>query len=459
VPDHRRKVGRRARATLAVLVPMLVAAEVVFQLAAAQDQPASADRQTPGDAPSPIESWFARQIDRVMKSLSFGQGAEKGSIQDPAQAPRGAGSDGPPAAPVVTVSHPIVRDVVEWDEYTGRFEPVEMVEVRARVTGYLQEVHFKDGQVVEAGDLLFTIDPRPFERALDIARAELQQARTSVENTLKDVERGRALVERKILSEREFEDRVNRQRDAEAAEKVAAARVKTAELELSFTRIPAAIAGRMSRSNVTAGNYVASGGSVGATVLTTIVRQDPIHVYFDVSENHTLKYKRLAQAGHTAGAAAVGAVVQIALADEEGFPHHGRLDFSDNRLDPGTGTLRARAVLDNNSGLFSPGMFARVRLAGSAKYSALLLPDEAVGTDQTRKFVYIVGEDGTVARKPVVLGPLIDGLRVVRAGLAAHDWVIIKGVQRARPGLKVAPRREPLEVSTVSSGPEPTVKQ
>jgi RND family efflux transporter MFP subunit len=231
-------------------------------------------------------------------------------------------------------------------------------------------------------------------------------------------------------------------------------------LELSFTSIAAPIAGRVSRSNVTAGNFVAAGGSMGATVLTTIVRQDPIHVYFDVSENRTLRYKRLAQAGQHAGGAVTGAAVQVALPDEQGFPHHGRLDFSDNRLDPGTGTLRVRAVLENKSGLFSPGMFVRVRLAGSATHSALLVPDEAIGTDQTSKFVYVVGEEGgTVVRKPVVLGPLADGLRIVRQGLAAEDWVIIKGVQRARPGLKVTPRRGPLEVSTVDSGPEPTARQ
>jgi RND family efflux transporter MFP subunit len=444
---------------LAALALTLGAGGVMSHMAGAQHQPAGPSQRPPGTAPSQSESWLARQIDRVMKFLSSGQGAEKGTIQSPAHALRGADSGQAPGAPVVTVSHPVLREIVEWDEYTGRFEPVEMVEVRARVAGYLQEVHFKDGQAVEAGELLYTIDPRPFERALDTARAELQQARTSVENAVKDVERGRPLVEQKILSEREFEDRVNRLRDAEAAEKVAAARVRTAELELSFTRISAPIAGRMSRSNVTAGNYVAAGGSVGATVLTTIVRQDPIHVYFDVSENQTLKYKRLAQAGQDAGAVAAGAVVQVALPDEKAFPHHGRLDFSDNRLDPGTGTLRVRAVLENKSGLFSPGMFARIRLAGSAKYSALLLPDEAIGTDQTTKFVYIVGEDGAVARSTVVLGPLVDGLRVVRQGLAAQDWVIIKGVQRARPGLKVSPQHQPLEVSTIFSGPEATARQ
>jgi multidrug efflux system membrane fusion protein len=438
---------------------MLLVPGVVFQMAGAQEQSATPGQPPSGAAPSENQGWLARLLDRVMELLSHGQSAEKGSIQSPGHAPRGA-NNGAPAGPVVTVSHPIVRDVVEWDEYTGRLEPVEMVEVRARIAGYLQEVHFTDGQRVDAGDLLFIIDPRPFERAVDTARAELEQARTRVENAAKDVERGRPLVDRKILSEREFEDRANRLRDAEAAAKVAEARLKTAELELSFTSISAPIAGRVSRSNVTAGNFVAAGGSMGATVLTTIVRQDPIHVYFDVSENRTLRYKRLAQAGQQAGGAVTGAAVQVALPDEQGFPHRGRLDFSDNRLDPGTGTLRVRAVLENKSGLFSPGMFVRVRLAGSPTHSALLVPDEAIGTDQTSKFVYVVAEEGgTVVRKPVVLGPLANGLRIVRRGLAAEDWVIIKGVQRARPELKVTPRREPLEVSTIESDAESTARQ
>jgi RND family efflux transporter MFP subunit len=449
VPDHRRQVAQRARATVAALLSMAVAAG---------GQPGSPGQQPAAAAPSQSDGWLARQIDRVRQFLWSGQGAEKGSVHSSPHAARGA-NNGPPAAPIVTVSRPAVRTIVDWDDHTGRFEAVETVEVRARVAGYLHEVHFRDGQLVEAGDLLFTIDPRPFERTLDTARAELEQARTRVENASKDVERGRPLVERRILSQRDFDDRQNLLREAEAAEKVAAARAKTAELELSFTRITAPIGGRISRSNVTAGNYVAAGGSVGATVLTTIVRHDPIYVYFDISENDTLKYKRLAQAGHHAGAVAPGAAVQVALPDEKGFPHRGRLDFSDNRLDPGTGTLRVRAVVENDAGLFSPGMFARVRLAGSPEYSGLLLPDEAIGTDQSSKFVYVVGEDETVVRKPVVLGQLVDGLRVVRGGLAAEDWVVVKGVQRARAGLRVTPQREPLAVSTAPSGPEPTAKQ
>jgi multidrug efflux system membrane fusion protein len=354
---------------------------------------------------------------------------------------------GAPPLPVVSVSQPAQRQIVEWDEYTGRFDAVETVEVRARVSGYVTELHFKDGQQVNAGDLLYQIDPRPFERTLEQAQAELLLAKTRVENANLDVVRGRPLLERRVMSEKAFDDRENLMREAQAAVKVAEAKVKTAELELAFARITSPIAGRISRSVVTVGNWVSAGGSSNATLLTTIVSQDPIHIYFDVSENNYIKYKRLAERGEGAGAADLGAAVEVALPDERGYPHTARLDFLDNRLDQGTGTLRARGVIANKAGLFSPGMFARVRVTGSAPYTAVLLPDAAIGSDQATKFVYAVGEDGTVARRNVKPGPLVEGLRVVREGVTADDWVITRGLQRARPGLKVAPKRVALEVT------------
>jgi multidrug efflux system membrane fusion protein len=350
------------------------------------------------------------------------------------------------APPTVSVSKPVQRDVVEWDEYTGRFDAVETVEVRARVSGYLTEVYFKDGQTVAAGDKLFLIDPRPFERVLEQAKAELLQAQTKVQNANLDVVRGKPLVERKIISEKTFDDRENLVREAQAAVKVAEAKVKAAELDLSFTEMSSPIAGRISRTEVNVGNWVSAGGMANTTLLTTIVSQNPIYIYFDVSENNYIKYKRLAEHGE-AGAAELGAPVEVELPDEHGFPHKGKLDFLDNRLDQGTGTLRARAILDNRDGLFSPNMFGRVRVTGSARYAALLLPDEAIGTDQTNKYVFTVAGDGTVVRRNVKLGPLVDGLRVVREGLNSTEWVITKGVQRARPGQKVTPNRL---VSTVT---------
>ena len=361
----------------------------------------------------------------------------------------GADKAKPPARPPeLTVSQPITRKVVEWDEYTGRFAAVESVEVRARISGYLTEVKFTDGQDVKAGDLLFTIDPRPFERALDQAKAQLDQAKVSVSNAALDVARGRPLLQRDYISKKVFDDLENLVRDAEALVKIAEARVKAAELELSFCRITAPISGRMSRTLVTPGNFVSGGGSdTGSTILTTIVMQDPIYIYFDVSENNALKYQRMSPSGGKSGGCILGAAVCIGLPDETGFPHNAKLDFLENRLDEGTGTLRARAILTNTDRFFSPGMFARVRLQGSPEYEALLLPDEAVGTDQATRFVYVVGDDNIPVRRTVDLGPIDDGLRVIRKGLKPADWVILRGQQRVRAGHKIVPRRVPLTVS------------
>lgn len=359
-----------------------------------------------------------------------------------------------PVAPIVTVSLPVVDEITEWDEYTGRFEAIDIVEVRARVSGYLDEVVFTDGQMVKKGEPLFVIDPRSFERMVEQSKAELELARIRVENASRDVERGKPLVERKIITEKLFDDRSNVMREAEAQVKVAQAKLKAAELDLSFTRMTAPISGRMSRSSVSVGNYVSGGGTGNSTILTTIVSQDPIHVYFDLSEINFIKYKRLVEHGAPAGAAALGGRVLLALPDETEFRHVGTLDFLDNRLDQSTATQRARARVDNKAGLFASGMFARVRVASSALYKATLVPDYAIGTDQTNKFVLVVGADDVVTRKPVKLGPLANGLRVVREGVDAAEWIIVNGMQRARPGLKVAPKREQIKV-TASTTPAP----
>ncbi|HEY7084358.1 MAG TPA: efflux RND transporter periplasmic adaptor subunit [Hyphomicrobiaceae bacterium] len=371
--------------------------------------------------------------------LALGSGCDQGNSTQARQQKA--------APPIVAVSQPVEHEIVEWDEYTGRFDAVETVEVRARVSGHLTEVLFKDGQRVKQGELLFVIDRRPFERALEQAQAELFAANTKVENANLDIVRGRPLVERKIISDKTFDDRMSIVRDAQAAVKVAEAKVRSAELDLSFTRIDSPITGRISRTLITAGNWISAGSVSGATLLTTIVSEDPIYIYFDVSENNFIKYRRLAERGVAAGAAEPGAPVEIGLPDERGFPHKGRLDFLDNRLDQGTATLRARAVIANAAGLFSPGLFARVRVTGTAPYPAVLLPDAAIGTDQTNKFVYVVGEDGGVTRRNIKLGPLFEGMRVVREGIAAADWVIVRGLQRARPGGKVTPQREQLLLS------------
>jgi multidrug efflux system membrane fusion protein len=370
-----------------------------------------------------------------------------GSLTQPS-ASRGKADKAGAPPPEVTVSQPVTRKVIEWDEYIGRFDAVEAVDVRARISGYLTAVNFTDGQAVKAGDLLFEIDPRPFERALDQAKAELNQAKVRVSNADLDVERGRPLLKSDFISRKTFDDRENIKREAEAAVKVAEARVKAAELELSFCRITAPISGRISRTLVTKGNFVSGGGGdTGTTVLTTIVSQDPIYIYFDVSENNALKYTRLAEETGKGANGILGAAVGVGLPDEVGFSHEGKLDFLDNRLDVGTGTLRARAVLANAKSLFSPGMFARVRLQGSPEYLAVMVPDEAIATDQASRIVYVVGDDNVPVRREVALGPLIDGLRVVREGLSPDDWIIVKGQQRVAAGQKITPKRTPLKVS------------
>ena len=368
--------------------------------------------------------------------------------------PQAQSKSSPAAAPPpgVTTSQPVVSEIVEWDEYTGRFEAVASVEVRARVSGYVDKIAFVDGQPVKKGDLLFVIDPRPFERAVAQAQAELEQARTRSQNTALDVERGRPLLERKIMSEKVFDDRANLEREAESAVKVAEAKVATAELELAFTRITAPIDGRISRATVSLGSWISAGGAANATLLTLIVTQDPIHIYFDISENNYIKYKRLAERGALAGNDRAGAEVGVALPDETTFAHRGRLDFIDNRLDPGTATMRARAILANADQMFSPGMFARVRLAGTPLQSTVLLPDAAIGTDQANKFVLVVADDGMVSRRVVRLGPLYQGLRVIRSGVEAQDWVVTSGLQRARPGQKVTANREVLRLSEARQG-------
>ena len=394
------------------------------------------------------------KLPAVLTALLSG-GAEKA---------RGQGGGGAPPQgkpPEVTASQPVRRPIIEWDEYVGRFEAVDTVELRARVSGYLTEVHVKDGQDIRKGDLLYTIDPRPFERAVALTRAELEQAKVKVANALLDVDRGRPLLDRKVISEKTFDDRESLVRDAEAQVKVVEARLKSAELDLSYTRVTAPVSGRLGRSVVTVGNWVTSGATSGSPALSTLVSQNPIQIYFDVSEANALKYRRQSAARSQSGGDRLeGLQVGVALPDETGFPHQGKLDFVDNRLDTGTATLRARALVENPAGLFSPGMFGRVRVSGAGERPALLLPDEAIGTDQTSRFVYVVSEDGSAQRRGVTLGPIADGLRVVREGVAAEDWIVVRGTQKVRPGQKLAVKREPIKISGAAAGsPQPPVSQ
>ncbi|HEY8520129.1 MAG TPA: efflux RND transporter periplasmic adaptor subunit [Gammaproteobacteria bacterium] len=329
--------------------------------------------------------------------------------------------------PQVTVAHPLVRETIDWDGYVGQFEAIERVDVRPRVSGYLVDVHFEDGQLVEQGQLLFTIDPRPFEAALDEARSREAAARAELENARTELERARSLLEIQAVSQEEFEALEAAVRTGEAALEAARAAVRARQLDLDFTRVTAPIAGRVSDRRVDPGNAVVADD----TVLTTIVSVDPIHFVFEGSEALYLKYKR------SNGGAGPGRMVRIRLQDEREHAWTGRLDFLDNTIDPDTGTIRGRAVVPNPDGFLTPGMFGHMLLQGSEVYSGLLLPDAAIATRGADRIVYVVDDAGLVSARTVELGPLNGGLRVIRSGVTAADRVIIEGVQRVRPGQAV----------------------
>ncbi len=358
--------------------------------------------------------------------------------------------------PRVTVSRPLARTVVDWDEYTGRVEAIDAVEVRARVGGYLESVKFTDGAMVEEGDILFVIDPRPYAAILRRAEAELALARARLELADSRSLRARRLVERKAISQEEADTRAAEARQAAAGVQAAAAAVEAARLDVAYTEVRAPVSGRVGRRLVTEGNLVNGGSGTQGTLLTTIVSLDPLYVYFEVDERSYLKYVRLAREGRLPSFRNNHNPVRIAFADEEGFPHEGYVDFLDNRLDEQTGTIVGRAVLPNPGHLLSPGLFARVRVVGSGEYDALLVPDEAVGTDQARKFVYVVDGDGHARYRRVTLGPVVDGLRVVREGLAAEDRVVVAGVQRAKPDALVDAHEAPQQAAAADPSPPPT---
>jgi RND family efflux transporter MFP subunit len=333
----------------------------------------------------------------------------------------------PEVPPSVEVATPLSQRVADWDDYSGRFEPVDSVDVRPRVSGAIQSVHFEDGQMVEQGALLFVIDPRPYAAQLAHAKAQLAGARAQLANADAELKRAQALVGARLVSEADTEVRVAAQQQAAADLAAAEATVQTQELNLSFTRVTAPLAGRASYRRLAAGNIV----TADATVLTTIVTENPIRFLFDVPESALLKYKR-----ESDGARA--SPVEIRLQDETDYRWKGRVDFLDNALDRSSGTIRLRAVVDNPDGFISPGMFGQMRLYATKPLDALLVPDQSIVTDQTRQVVYVVDGQGVVGQKVVRPGRLIDGLRVIREGLAPTDRVIISGVQRARPGRKVS---------------------
>jgi RND family efflux transporter MFP subunit len=348
-----------------------------------------------------------------------------------------------PPPPSVTVAHPKQSTIIDRDEYVGRFVAVDSVEVRARVSGYLEAVHFKDGQIVKEGDILFTIDKRPFQNALDQARANLQQARSNLAYADADLARGQQLVRDKTITEQTFDQRVQAQRAAAAAVAANEAMVRQAELDLQFTEPRAPITGRIGDRRVSPGNLVTGGTTApNTTLLATIVSTDPIRLEFTFDEASYLRYERIPKGGDDVASRSGGAEVMLKLIDEKEFTHKGRMDFIDNAIDRSTGTIRGRAVFPNPDGLFTPGGFARIQVPASQPYTALLVPDSAIGSEQVRKFVYVVNADNTVAQRFVTLGQLSGNMRVIKTGLEANDWVIVDGLMRARPGQKVTPQEQ-----------------
>lgn len=343
----------------------------------------------------------------------------------------GCGRPAPPAPapPLVEVATPLAKRVTDWDDYSGRFEAVDAVEVRPRVSGAIESVHFEDGQTVQKGDLLFVIDPRPYAAASAQAKAEAAGARAKLAQAEAELKRAKALVGNRLVSESETEVRLAAAQEAAAEVAAAEAAVQTADLNVSFTRVTAPIAGRASYRRLAAGNLV----TADSTVLTTIVSQNPIRFVFDAPESALLKYEREADGAR-------GSRVDIRLQDETAYRWKGRVDFVDNALDRGSGTIRLRAVVDNPDGFISPGMFGQLRLYATKPFDALLVPDQSVVTDQLRQIVYVVDAEGVVGQKVVRPGRLVDGLRVVLEGLDPQDRIIISGVQRARPGRRVAVR-------------------
>ena len=352
----------------------------------------------------------------------------------------GCGKAPPPpqGPPDVTVAKVISKRIKDWDEYTGRFQAVDTVEIRPRVSGYIEQVLFHEGQAVKKDDVLVIIDPRPYQADYDRAKAQLELAKSQQELAKLEAARVQKLKDSGAVSREELDERLSNLNQQQASVSAAKAALDNAALQLSFTKVRAPFDGRASRAEVTRGNLV-TGGNNGGTLLSTIVSVDPIYVYFEGDENAYLRYNELARQGQRQSSRDARNPVRVGLANEQGFPHEGYMDFVDNQLDVHTGTIRARAVLENKQSLFTPGMFARVQLLGSGEYDAILIEDRAVGTDQSQSFVLVLGADNKLEYRAIQPGRIVDGLRIVRQGLKPDDVVVVSGLQRVKPGAQVKP--------------------
>jgi membrane fusion protein, multidrug efflux system len=347
---------------------------------------------------------------------------------------------------LVTVSRPIQREVVDWDEYTGRLEAVEMVNLRARVGGFLETADFQEGAIVNAGQVLFKLDPKPYQAELDRAEAQVKQAEAQAENAATELVRIERLRAGGGGSEKEYQDARYAKLQTAAAVAAAKAAAESARLNLEYTEVKAPITGRASRKYVTAGNLI-TGGTASGTLLTTIETIDPVYCYVDADERSVLKYQQLSKEKKRVSARDTRIPCFLQLANETGFPHEGVVDFVDNRIDPNTGTLRARGVFPNPNGYLLPGMFGRMRVPGSGRYTAVLIPDAAIDTNQNIKYVRVVHPDDTVEARTITPGGLFGSFRAIESGLSPDERIVVNGLQRAIPGLKVEPQEVPMDVT------------
>lgn len=351
-----------------------------------------------------------------------------------------------PAAPSVHAATAVQKEVVDWDTFTGRFEAIDSVKLRPRVSGYIEQVNFAEGKEVKKGDVLFVIDPRPYQVKLQKAQGEWRRAQAQAQLSAIELKRTEMLLGARAVSQEEYDQRASQRNQLLADEQAARAAVDAAQLDVEFTRVVSPINGRVSRAEVTVGNYV----NVGDSVLTSVVSLDPIYVAFEGDEQTYLKYSEMAKRGERPSSRDTANPVFIGLANEDDFSHEGRMNFVDNALNPETGTIRARAVIDNPEHIYVPGMLARVRLQGSGKYNAVLIPDEAVITDQNRKYVLALNEKNVVEYRAVELGGVFDEQRIVRGGLQAGERVVSGGLQHVRPGMTVTPEEKAPASTTVS---------
>lgn len=352
-----------------------------------------------------------------------------------------------PVTPAVSVALPVPRVVNEWDEFTGRLVSPETVEVRARVSGYIDKVHFKEGSEVKQGDLLITIDQRPYQATVERLTADLSGAQARAELARGEARRAEGLAATKAISTDTYETRLKTAAQVDQAVNSAMAALKSAQLDLEFTKVRAPISGRISNARVTAGNLVTGGSTANTTLLTTIVSLDPLYCYFDADEASVLRYRQMHRDGTRTSAIFSPIPAEMALGNEQGFPHKGKIDFVDNQVNPATGTIRARGVFANPDKLMAPGFFARLRIPGAGEYSAVLVRDSAISSDQGRLFVLTVNETNKTVYRPIKTGPVVDGLRVVRDGLKATDQVIVSGLMSARPGVIVQPQLVPMSTN------------